>query len=124
MSQGKYTEDIKKVPEGYNEVLKVQLRQEAKMKKQPEILNQFNDAFKKKIEQGIYRPLSEVLRENPELEDAQKIFAPVVYSMKESSVNHRLRICVNQSFTVGDGQLSFNDACLKGSSLNFNIWDI
>ena len=44
----KYTEDIKKVPEGYNEVLKVQLRQEVKMKRQPEVLKQFNEAFKKK----------------------------------------------------------------------------
>ena len=86
----------------------------AKMKKQPEILKQFNEAFKKKIEQGIYRPLSEVLRENPGLEDAQKIFAPVVYSMKESSVNHKLRICVNQSFSVREGHYSFNDACLRG----------
>ena len=88
---------------------------------QPEfadVRSQYNQQIEKRIKNGNFMFVEDI--EDKNFSRYQKSFAPVPYSVKESSENTKVRPCVNSSFST-NGNPSFNDAQFSGSSGNFPI---
>ena len=74
---------------------------------------------KRNIDSGLWAWESDLVRENEEFEDLQKVVTPINYSLKDSQ-SHSVRLVHNLSFSR-NGRPSINEAEFCGSSLNIKL---
>ena len=96
---------------------------ERKVRNKPEINQGLNDYMKKQLKNKVYIPLDEFLKENPHARSFQRIFLPLSYACKPTSLSSPYRICINASFPGTNG-LSYNSQNYKGSSRNAKMSEL
>ena len=122
---GKYNANLAKVPPLRDETFRFQKRLEnGKLLSNPDLNDEFNKAMFKRIDNGNFAFLKDVIKQNPEFLEYQQVYSPVNYSLKETSLTTKLRPVINSSFAPNKAFPSLNECQFVGSSLNHNIQDI
>ena len=122
---GKYNQHLQFVPSLKEETKRFQLKLEAgKLKQNPQLNEEFNAAMFKRINNGNFAFLEDVVKKDPSILNHQCVYSPVNYSIKENSNSTKVRPVINSSFSPGKNLPTLNEAMFTGSSLNKNIQDI
>ena len=119
--RAKYNQKLTEMPDLRKECTTFQLKNERKLEKMPDIKEAFNSSIMKRIENGNYVLMEDIVKEHPEFKDFQKIFSPLNFALKPGSQTTSCRPIVNSSFMPNGMGFSFNDCQFRGSSLNVNI---
>ena len=86
-----------------------------------ELRDGINSAIQRRIDEGTFVFLKDLIKERPQLANHKLCFSPINFSIKTSSERNKIRPVVNASFKPGNVSSSYNDCQFKGSSLNRNL---
>ena len=100
-----HNELLRELPDNEEMSLKIMKNLERKLVRSPDLLSQFNEAFERMTNEGVFVPVSQV----EGLEKLQKSYICLTYSLGKTDLNgkNKLRLCCNSSL----GRISFNDTC-------------
>lgn len=106
------------LPSNYELSLSRMKGQIKKLRKEPEVLEEYNSVIKEQLDSGVIEKVVE-------LEKADKVhYIPHLAVIRREASTTKLRVVYDASAKVGKGGTSLNDCLQKGPSLNPLLFDI
>ena len=123
---GRYRTDITKVPTYFDSCQRFQLGLERKLRRQPEVLENLNKQMDRRFQNGTFRFLADLKKENPNVqwEKFQLILSPMTFVRKSTSARNAVRPCINQSWAPGPQDITLNSCRFKGCHDITNMMEI